>query len=124
MLPCLSHPSPCSQLGTDHSVACAEPEEQTMVKQELLFTFPVLQIPQLLDCKTTFFFDFSLIKNAPQFRIGVIHKRSILKVLFMGRVCEAYSTARGQCGHILLVFYIALVDKIFVVFPEIYSYSV
>jgi hypothetical protein len=40
------------------------------------------------------FFWFLLSKNAPQLSINVIHVGSILQVLFIGQVREAYSTTR------------------------------
>jgi hypothetical protein len=70
-----------------------------------------------------FFFNFSLSKNAPWLRIGVIHKGSILQVSFTSWVCEAYCTERGQREHILLVFCIALVGEICIVPYNLFIFS-
>jgi hypothetical protein len=53
-----------------------------------------------------FLFHFSLPKNAHWLRISVICKRSILQVSVTSQVCEAYSTVRGQCEHILHILWL------------------
>jgi hypothetical protein len=76
--------------------------------------------------KPTSLSDVSLFVNARRLRNSVIPKGSILQVLFTGCACEVYSTMRGECEHIILVFCDGLVAKsaLFFVFPIIYSYSV